>query len=158
MTGVSSLNNVVATIFVLRTLIVTGGLFPLVVMASPFVVGILLSILNTITRGYGFFSILGTMAVTLAGRAFIAAYAPTSKHRDEAFRKSSVVLPLLAFGTFQAMLHLILVPLSIATGVRPFLMSTPSIPYADAFRVSISMFLLSLTIVLRYIGVVSVSK
>jgi hypothetical protein len=153
-----SLNSVVGTVIVLRTLIVVAGLFPIVVMASPFVAGLALSIINTITSGYGFISILGTVAFTLALRAFIAFYAPSPKHRDDAFQKSALALPLLSFGAFQAILQLLLIPLSSALGFNHLLRMSPSIPYVGAQRMAISMLFFGLTIVVRYLGPVSVSE
>lgn len=154
----SSLNNIVATVILLRTLIVVTALFPLVVMASPFVAGLALSVINTLTSGYGFISILGTVTFTLALRSLIAYYAPSPKHRDEAFQKSALVLPVLSFGAFQAILQLLFVPLSSALGYNDLLKMSPSIPYVGALRIAISMFLFGLTIAIRYIGPVSVSE
>ena len=158
MVEASSLNSVVATVIVLRTLIVVAGLFPLVVMASPFVAGLVLSTINTLTSGYGCISILGTVMFTLALRAFIAYYAPSPKHRDDAFQKSALVLPLLSFGAFQAVLQLLFVPLSSALGFNHLLRMAPSIPYFGAIRIAISMFFFGLTIIIRYMGPVSVSE
>lgn len=154
----ASLNSVVATVIVLRTLIVVWGLVPIVVMVSPFLAGLLLFLLNTFTSGYGFISIIGTVTCTLAARAFIAAYAPSPKHRDDAFRKSALVLPILSFVAFQAMLQLALVPMSSALGFNHLLRMYPSIPYAEALRIAISMVFFGLAIVIRYIGPVSVSE
>jgi hypothetical protein len=158
MVETASLNTVVATVIVLRTLVVVWGLFPIVVMASPFLAGLLLFVLNTLTSGYGFISIMGTITFTLAVRAFIASYAPSPKHRDDAFRKSALVLPVLSFVAFQAMLQLVLVPVSTALGFNHLLRMYPSIPYVEALRIAISMFFLGLAIVIRYIGPVSVSE
>lgn len=158
MAEAASLNSVVATVIVLRTLIVVWGLFPIVVMASPFLAGVALFVINILTSGYGFISIVGTVSFTLAARAFIASYAPSPKHRDDAFQKSALALPLVSFGTFQAMLRLVLVPFSSALGFNHLLRMSPSIPYLEALRIAISMFFFGLTIVIRYVGPVSVSE
>lgn len=155
----SSLNDVLSTILIIRTLVVVC-LFPTaVIFASPFLVGLASYILNQITFGYDLVSIAGTIAMTFAGRTFISIYAPSIKHRDDAFRKSSVALPALAFAFFQVLLHFVLLPLSSAAGMKHYLTSkTPSLPYFYTFQVSVSAFLLGFSIVIRYFGLASISK
>lgn len=158
--SVTPLNEVLASIFVLRTLVVVWGLPPLLVCVSPFAIGTAFKVLDYITNGYGFLSTAGTMALTFFGQAFIAAYAPSKRHRDDAFRKSLVVLPVLSFLVFQVLLHFFMVPLSAAFGFKDILTVavTPYIPYVDTIKVGISMFILGSTVMLRFIGHISVGK
>jgi hypothetical protein len=155
---VTPLNEVLASIFVLRTLVVVWVLPAFLVGVLPFVVGAYLTVLDYLTNGYGVLSTVGAVLLTLAGRAFIAAYAPSKKHRDDAFRKSIVVLPVLAFATFQFVMHFILVPLSSAFGFKDTLTVTPQIPYLVTVKIAVSLLVLGLTIMLRYVGKVSVGK
>jgi hypothetical protein len=156
--GLAPINEVVASIFVLRTLIVVWGLPPLLLFVSPFVVGAYLSVLDYLTNGYGVLSTVGAILLTLGGRACIAKYAPSKKHRDNAFRKSAVVLPALSFGIFQFITHFILVPLSAAFGFKDALTVTPKIPYWDTVKIAISLLILGCTVMGRYVGKASVGK
>jgi hypothetical protein len=142
----------------LRTLLVVVGLFPVLIMTSPFVAGMILGVFNVLTFGYGFISIGGMVGLTLVGRGIIAHHAPSQKHRDEAYEKCSVVLPMLSFACIQALLHFIVIPLFNSMGTLHYLKYSPSLPYYGAIKIGIGMLFLGIIVVIRYMGPFAISK
>ena len=153
-----TLSQCVATIITFRRLLVVCGIVPLLVAASPFVVGAYLAIMDMVTAGFGFLSTVMAVFFTVLGRCAISTYAPTAQKRDDALSKSRVSLPLAGFVVGSILISYFLQPIGKWFRLDGMLMSSPKLPYMAALRLSACMLLLGAVVLARFVGPISVGK
>mmetsp|Transcript_32316 Transcript_32316/g.47796 ORF Transcript_32316/g.47796 Transcript_32316/m.47796 type:complete len:685 (+) Transcript_32316:1595-3649(+) len=154
----TSVNNVVAIIYIVRILFLVWILPPVLVIVCPFVVHLIFSIVDLFSNGFGALLILCTITFTLGGKVIISAYSPSARQREDALRKSSVALPVLSFIGSRLLLWFLLIPVSVSLGIDNFLKVRLQLPYMKLLSMSTAMVILGLSVVFRYVGPMSVVR
>lgn len=153
-----SVSQCVATVITLRRLIVVSSIVPLIVAASPLVVGVFLAIMDFMTAGFGFLLTIVGVVFTILGLWAINLYAPDAKQREEALSKSRISLPLSALLLGMIFISYVLDPVARWMGLSNMLTFSPKLPYLTAFQLSACMLLLGGAILSRFVGPISVGK
>lgn len=148
----------VATVVTLKRLIVVVGIVPLVVAASPLVLGVYLAAINFITSGFGFLLTIVALFFVILGRFAISFCAPTTQQRDDALSKSRVSLPLASLLLGWILIHYVLDPVAALMGLSDVLMFSPKLPYTVNLQLSACMLLLGGAVFARFVGPISVGK
>lgn len=147
-----------ATVVTFRRLLVVLGLIPVVVAASPVVLGLYLFIINFITAGFGFILTIVAFTFVLLGRFAIFLFAPDAKQREDALAKSRISLPLASLLLGWILIHYILNPIAAWMGLSDALMFSPNLPYVTALQLSSCMLLLGGAVFARFVGPISIGE
>jgi len=151
----TSLNDVIATIFTLRTLVKSWVLLPIIIVVCPILVDVAFKILNLTSNGHSFLLIIGTILLTFVFRSFIISHSPSIEHREDALRKSfPFTLPMISFTVSHLLLWFF--PISLVAG-NLFKVQI-QIPHLLFLKIAVMTIILGLIVILRYTGPVSLVR
>lgn len=148
--------EILAVFVTYRRLLVVLFSAPLAVLMLPAVVQVYLSITNWLTAGHSVLYTFNMMTLTLLGQKMIRRYAPSPKQRDVALEQSKLVLPILSILASKFCILF----LEQWLGLRGILMWTlpQVINFSNSVRLAAILTLLSASILLRFVGPLSLIR
>jgi hypothetical protein len=150
----TTLCEIVALLVSCRRLVVVSVGPPIIVVIIPWLLEVYLWFANIITAGHGFICTILAGTFTVLTLDAIRRSAPTPEKGKEAMEQSMAILPILSF----VIARLVVLFISGWRLLDILFMFTPHVDEGITTRLASCMMLLSLAVLLRFIGTVSIGK
>jgi hypothetical protein len=155
-----SLHQIAAFTVVYRKLVYCWGAPPLVVIVAPFLLNVIMHMINWVTGGYGAASCFVFAVTTVAAFHLISRLSSSKKSLEVSLARNVVRLPLGVFVASCMMVKYLIGPmfqwlfgLSLSWSPAPLASSVPT-----QFNIAFVLGLLGFAVVFRYVGPQSISK
>ena len=149
-------DTVVAMGVVYKRVLFNALLVPTILAVTPIALNLAYMIFDRLTSNQTILTFGLTYLSTHLIQNMIRNTAPTSKDAGEALAKTEFWLPLIMFVAMSITATFVLYPLGERLGINNVLTWSPSVTFSSAFGLAVGTVLLELSIILRYVGPMSI--
>jgi len=150
-----NLSLVVALSLTYKQILKSCFIMPFLTIATPIVWTLTCMISDRITKNHSLLSVIFTSYGTFLLRRMIRQSAPSKEAASESIAKTEIKLPFFVFLASVFLIRLFVIPFEKAFGLQNIQL-LPSLSFSSAMRLAIGMFLLSISVVSRFVGPASV--